>query len=365
MLERMSAGSVAGIVAVGLAMGCAAPRNGKPSAAVSASASAVSASAVSPSAVSPSAPSAYGKLQGVAGPATPALAVSFEMQAGVGSSTLLLVVPGRAKQALRVVPEPFTCYGVAQSRSQRSLDRSLLGTIGCRPSDSSIYIRREKDAVSFSVAAERVEDRELARIAIAPEQAVQVDAGVRESSAGSACRVDAPVLPIEAKLALRREARRTAWFEVPKLGVSLEVFEIHRPEACDSERVRKRLTFSCVSQEAGSSFQALVERGVLVLSTRFTNYGEDDSSVIGAVKLPCGAQLSWHKLRLRDPEWSGVGTGPCGARCQERHVDCDDRCRMRHADDYHDNGDALTDAGADCLAECELLSQHCGCPQFG
>jgi hypothetical protein len=141
--------------------------------------------------------------------------------------------------------------------------------------------------------------------------------------------------------------------------VNVLVFGVHRPEACDTERVRSRLSFWCVSQEAGNTFNAEVKHGVLTLSTNLTNYGEDYINLIGAVELPCGATVRWNRLQVRDPEWNGVGTSGCEMGCRQRLSSCEDQCRMRHPADFHDDGEPARDQGEDCLSACEIVKCPC------
>ena len=279
------------------------------------------------------------------------LQLSFEMERETTSSGLWLVVPGRPKTKLRDVPEPFTC--AMTEETQRPHD-GCSWSIGCKPGDLPICVRRQRGEVSLLVPGQQPQNRELARVAIASAQALEVDTRIRGSSDEADCPADAPPVVVDARLLLRTlpGSKRASWFEVPSLGVGLEALYLHTPTACDSERVRNALKFYCMTVESSSTFRASVKGGVLSMRVSSTSYDGDSERALGAVKLPCGAQLKWQRLRLRDRAWSGVAFGQCGQACNERHADCEDRCRTQHPADYHDDGNPALDQGEDCLAEC-------------
>jgi hypothetical protein len=202
----------------------------------------------------------------------------------------------------------------------------------------------------------------------APGQTIHVDAKIHGSDGEAACPAGAPPVFIDARLEARRvpgdEGEGTAWFAVPQLGVAFGALWLMTPTACDSERVRNQLSFYCMSVESSWSFTATAKDGVFHLRDSSSSYDGDLANSLGAVKLPCGAQFKWPKLRIRDRAWSAVGIGQCGQACRERRTDCDERCRTQHPADYHDDGVPAFDQGEDCLAECELKAKACPCGQF-
>jgi hypothetical protein len=277
---------------------------------------------------------------------------------------LWLVVSGQPKKKLRDVPEPFTCD--ITDEVHRPMGRCAW-SIGCKPGDPSICVSREQGEVRLMVPAERPEDWEVARVRAAPAQGIRVEPVIRGSGDEAACPANAPPVVLDTKLEARRkpgEEGGTARFELPQLGVGLDALALIRPTACDSERVRNQLSFYCMSVESSWRFTATAKGGVLRLRTSSSSYDGDMASSLGAVKLPCGAEFKWPKLRIRDHAWSAVGIGQCGQACRERHADCDDRCRTQHPADYHDDGVPALDQGEDCLAECELKEKACPCGQF-
>lgn len=339
------------------AFACASPRTAtdQPSARAAPSSAAAHSTATLGAAPAPSGSAATA-------PPTP-LQLSFEMERKATSSTLWLIIAGRPKVKLRDVEEPFTCD--MTEKEPQPYDHCSW-SIGCKPGDAPICVRREGAELQFVTYAQQPQDRLLAQVTLAAGQTFELDERIRGNSQQGDCPVDAPKVIVDARLLLRNSptSGRTSWFEVPSLGLGFEALGLITPTACDTERVRSRVSFYCMSAESSFTFNATAKDGVLSMRETSTSYDGDWNRSLGAIKLPCGAQLKWQKLRVRDRAWSGVGMGQCGQACQERHADCADRCRTGHPADYHDNGDPARDQGEDCLAECQLTLNACPCGQF-
>jgi len=277
------------------------------------------------------------------------LRVTLALEDGAAERTLVATVAEHGRFELAQVKRPFAC-AASRSRGPEDSDRNRQEwLVACDPAEPAVRIAVEQG--ELHLGSQRLPIEPTARIELEPEVRL----------ARPPCAASVPAVPVDATLSLVHapDGRRLATFKVPALGLSTVVDDVHRPEACDSERLRQSVTFWCMSQEAGSRFTASVEAGVLRLDTRSTNYGEDYQRPLGALELPCGAQLRFNRLQVLDPSWSGIGLSHCDEACNQRQTSCEDACRTRQPASFHDDGRPARDTGEDCLTSCQLAPCPC------
>src|SRR5262249_26313353 len=117
---------------------------------------------------------------------------------------------------------------------------------------------------------------------------------------------------------------------VPRAGIEhRESFDEHT--YCHGHRfpADNRLDVDCGAFASGAKLHFRVRNGVFFISPSGSSEDGARTAVLGAVAIPCPAQVAWPRVHWPNPKWKPYGDT---AACRYRQDLCEDRCTESFTD---------------------------------